>query len=85
MRKTASRTDRHRLAHGCLRPRKYIPFHESCDVYLSLGGGYRLAYELYDQVDSGISEICPQDALQHRIAVHPDLEMNPRLDTTLLC
>jgi hypothetical protein len=61
-----------------LRPIKYIPLNESGDAYLSLGGGYRLAYELYDQVDSGISNIRTQDALQHRVAVHADLHLSPR-------
>lgn len=63
--------------YGFLRPIKYIPLNESGDAYLSLGGGYRLAYELYDQVDSGISNIRTQDALQHRVAVHADLHLNP--------
>ena len=56
-----------------LQPIKFIPLNESGDAYLSLGGEYRLAYELYDQVDTGISNIRTQDTLQNRVALLPYL------------
>jgi hypothetical protein len=62
-------------AHHLLQPIKYIPFNESGDVYLSLGGEYRLAYELYDEASMGLSDIGTQDALQHRVALHADLHV----------
>jgi hypothetical protein len=61
-----------------LQPIKYIPLNKSGDAYLSLGGEYRLAYELYDKVDMGISNIRRQDALQNRVALHADLHLSPR-------
>lgn len=64
------------MAHRWLRPIKNIPLNQSGDAYLSLGGEYRLAYELYDEADMGISEIGFQDALQHRLALHADLHLN---------
>jgi len=46
-----------------------LPPNESGDAYFSLGGKYRLAYELYDQVDMGISNIHGQDAPQNRVVL----------------
>ena len=59
-------------------PIKYIPLDESGETYLSLGGEARLAYEVYDEKDSGISDIGRQDALQLRLAFHVDLHLNQR-------
>ena len=59
-------------------PIKYIPLDESGEAYLSLGGEARLAYEVYDEKDSGISDIGLQDALQLRLAFHIDLHLNPK-------
>ena len=42
---------------------KYIPLDDSGENYLSLGAEYRLAYEIYDDADMGISSIGKQDAL----------------------
>ena len=64
---------------GFLRPIKYIPLNKSGDCYLSLGGEYRIAYEMYDEADMGISDIGYQDALQHRLALHADLHLNRHL------
>jgi hypothetical protein len=61
---------------GLLRPIKYIPLNKGGDCYLSLGGEYRIAYEMYDEADMGISDIGHQDALQHRLALHVDLHLN---------
>lgn len=61
------------------RPSKYIPLNKSGNSYLSLGGEYRLAYEMYDPADMGISDIGHQDAMQHRVALYADLHMNPKL------
>jgi len=58
------------------RPVKYIPLGKRGDSYLSLGGEYRLAYELYERADMGISAIGRQDALQHRLALHADWQLN---------
>ena len=58
------------------RPLKHIPLNESGESYLSFGGEARLAYELYDEKDMGISDIGYQDALQLRLAVHADLHLN---------
>jgi len=55
-----------------LRPIKNIPLNASGDINLSLGGEYRIAYELYDKADAGVSEIGFQDALQHRVELHYD-------------
>jgi hypothetical protein len=60
------------------RPLKYIPLNESGETYLSFGGESRLAYELYDEKDMGISDIGYQDASQLRLAVHADLHLNRR-------
>jgi hypothetical protein len=60
------------------RPFKYIPLNESGESYLSLGGEFRLAYEVYDDRDMGISDIGYQDALQLRLALHTDLHINRR-------
>jgi hypothetical protein len=43
-----------------------------------LGGEARLAYEIYDEKDMGISDIGYQDAVQLRLAVHADLHLNRR-------
>ena len=58
------------------RPLKNIPLNKSGDTYLNLGGEARLAYEIYDDKDMGISDIGYQDALQLRLAVHADLHLN---------
>jgi hypothetical protein len=58
------------------RPIKYISLDESGESYLSLGGEARLAYEIYDEKDMGISDIGYQDALQLRLALHADLHLN---------
>ena len=55
---------------------KYIPFGDSGESYLSFGAEYRLAYEIYDDADMGISSINSQDSLQQRIAIHADLHLN---------
>ncbi|MCK4838294.1 MAG: alginate export family protein [Desulfobulbaceae bacterium] len=60
------------------RPFKYIPLNESGESYLSFGGESRLAYEIYDDKDMGISDIGYQDALQLRLALHADLHLNRR-------
>jgi hypothetical protein len=60
------------------RPLKHIPLNESGHSYLSFGGEARLAYELYDDKDMGISDIGYQDALQLRLALHADLHLNRR-------
>ncbi len=41
---------------------KYIPLDDSGESYLSFGAEYRLAYEIYDDADMGISSINKQDA-----------------------
>jgi len=61
------------------RPYKFIPLNKSGDTYLSFGGEYRFAYEVYDQADMGTSDIGRQDAVQHRGAVHADLHLNQKL------
>jgi hypothetical protein len=58
------------------RPIKYIPLNESGDRYLSFGGEYRLAYEMYDEADMGISDIGRQDAVLHRLVLHADFHLN---------
>lgn len=60
------------------RPLKYIPLNESREIYLNFGGEARLAYELYDEKDMGISDIGYQDAAQLRLAIHADLHLNRR-------
>jgi hypothetical protein len=60
-----------------LRPIKFIPFDEAGDFYLSLGGEYRFAYEIYDEADAGVSDIGFQDAPQHRVAMHASLHLTP--------
>jgi hypothetical protein len=52
------------------RPDKYMALGTKGDSYLSIGGEYRLAYELYDDADMGISDVGLQDAVQHRFALH---------------
>jgi hypothetical protein len=59
-----------------LRSIKFIPLDESGEMYLSLGGEFRLAYEVYDDKDMGISDIGRQDALQLRLAMHADLHLS---------
>ncbi len=61
-----------------LGPLKYIPLSSSGDFYLSLGGEYRFAYELYEEADAGVSDIGFQDAPQHRVALHTDLHLTSR-------
>jgi len=58
------------------RPLKNIPLNKNGETYLNLGGEARLAYELYDEKDMGISDIGYQDALQFRLALHADLHLN---------
>ena len=53
-------------------PIKYIPLNESGETYLSFGGEARLAYEVYDDKDMGISDIGDQNTLQLRLASHVD-------------
>jgi hypothetical protein len=60
------------------RPIKYIPLDKSGERYLSFGGEARLAYELYDKKDMGISDIGYQDALQLRLALNTDLHLSKR-------
>jgi hypothetical protein len=55
---------------------KYIPLDDSGESYLSLGAEYRLAYEIYEDADMGISSIGKQDALQQRVALHADLHLS---------
>lgn len=59
-------------------PVKFIPLNKSKDSYLSFGGELRLAYELYDEKDMGISDIGYQDALQLRLALHGDWHLSKR-------
>jgi hypothetical protein len=59
-------------------PIKFIPLKWSKESYLSFGGEFRLAYELYDEKDMGISDIGYQDALQLRLAMHGDLHLSKR-------
>jgi hypothetical protein len=61
---------------GFLRPIKYIPLTKSGNCYLSFGGEYRIAFEMYNEADMGISDIGYQDALQHRLTVHADWHLN---------
>jgi hypothetical protein len=72
------RHEQGQVAKDSWQPFKYIPLNERGDSYLSFGGEYRLAYELYDEVDIGISAIGRQDALQHRLALHGDWHLNSR-------
>jgi alginate export protein len=60
------------------RPIKFIPLNEAGDIYLSLGGEFRLAYERYKDKDMGISDIGAQDALQLRLAAHADLHLGKK-------
>ena len=55
---------------------KYIPLDDSGESYLSLGAEYRLAYEIYEDADMGISSINKQDALQQRVALHANLHLS---------
>jgi hypothetical protein len=52
------------------RPPKHIPLGKSGEAYLSFGGEYRLAYEIYDPADMGLSDVGRQDAVLHRLAAH---------------
>lgn len=61
---------------GLRQPFKHLQLGDRS--YLSLGGEARLAYEQYDAVDMGISDIGRQDALELRLALHADLHLNPR-------
>jgi len=61
-----------------LRRLKFLPLNEEGDIYLSFGGEYRLAYELYDETGFDVSDVGYQDALQHRVALHSDLHLTRR-------
>jgi hypothetical protein len=61
--------------HRFVQPIKYIPLSQSGDFYLSLGGAYRIAYELYEEADMGISNVGFQDVLQHRLSAFVDLHL----------
>jgi hypothetical protein len=60
------------------RPIKHLPLNESASAYLTLGGEARLAYELYDEVDAGLSGVGTQDVEQLRAAVFGDLRLTPK-------
>jgi len=60
------------------RPIKHIPLDESGEIYLGLGGESRLAHEVYNDKDMGISDIGLQDATQLRLAFHADLHLTQR-------
>jgi hypothetical protein len=57
-------------SHDSWRPPKYIPLGKDGEAYLSFGGEYRLAYEIYDPADMGLSDIGRQDVVLHRLAAH---------------
>lgn len=57
-------------------PIKYIPLNESGESYLSFGGEARLAYEVYDDKDMGISDVGDQNTLQLRLASHMDWRLD---------
>ena len=56
---------------------KYIPLNKSGTNYLSLGGEFRFAYEDYDPVDRGLSDIGNQNVPLLRMAAHADWHLNP--------
>ena len=57
---------------------KRVPLNESGTNYMSFGGEYRLAYEIYDPVDRGLSDIGKQDVVLNRFAAHADWHPNER-------
>ena len=57
-------------------PIKYIPLNESGESYLSFGGEFRLAYEVYDDKDMGISNVGDQKTMQLRLASHMSWHLN---------
>jgi hypothetical protein len=58
------------LSDDTWRPPKHIPLGKTGEAYLSFGGEYRLAYEIYDPADMGLSDVGRQDAVLHRLAAH---------------
>ncbi|MDB5300266.1 MAG: hypothetical protein JWO87_1929, partial [Phycisphaerales bacterium] len=58
-------------------PIKYIPFNDTGDIYLSLGGQYRERYEYFNNYNFGAGPQSEQGYFLHRTLAHADLHAGP--------